>query len=80
MTKKSEDKKYCNTECYANHKKIGSYVNCFNCGLEFYRVPKHQKRLSNRNFCSKGCFGSFYSGENNPAFVGNREDRFCWKP
>lgn len=42
-------------------------LKCDYCGIEIYKTP-HEIKESKKCFCSRKCFGRFYSGERHPHF------------
>ena len=63
-------RKFCSNEC-CNESKVTS-VECFceTCGKSFMKSPcKEEKR-----FCSRPCMGVGYSGNGNPAYIGDHLD------
>ena len=53
--------------------------NCDYCGKEIHRKSFSQKKK--HTFCSRRCFGKFFSGENNPYYTGTitKNCEFCNK-
>lgn len=51
-------------------------VICDTCKVEFNKLPKDIRR-SKHNFCSKACFGKFFTGNKNPGFNENIALREC---
>lgn len=63
----------CSTECMATAAESSIEFTCSQCELTFERWPSNV-RQSDKQFCSKECFGEYYSGENNPHWKGGVRD------
>ena len=67
---KAWSSKHCQA-CWAKGKRTGVATPCPGCGAEVYRSPAQWKASARRYgaFCSRACFGKFYTGSKNGAFV-----------
>lgn len=71
--------KYCSRTCGSAARSSRGIAKCQSCGILF---SISLKRLRNTkfgyNFCSKNCFGVFYSGENHPLWKNGKNAYLKW--
>lgn len=78
--KVKKNRAYCNVTCRLKHGELLRTYNCNYCKAVFTveKGPnKHKKKNQKLKFCSHDCFGKYYSGENNPSWLGIKEERTC---
>lgn len=72
--RKDRDRKFCSVECYREHQRSGNYKietnriwfnKCHVCGGEANRRPSEKRNgeLSDKVFCSRGCYQEFHSAD-----------------
>lgn len=77
LTKPSLDKRFCNRECYEKFRIFSRLFICDFCDTLFIIKKGDHRKPSTHNFCNHTCRGEWQKEENNHAWRGVKEKRFC---